>query len=281
MGKIIIEVKGLTKTYDGKRVVDNISFFVKKGEIFGLIGPNGAGKTTIIKILTTLVKPDEGEVFINGIDLLKYPQEIKKIIGVTPQENNLDRDLTVYETLLIYGKLHKVKDLKKEIEKMLKLMELWERKDSLVFTLSGGMQRRLVIARALLPDPPILFLDEPTVGLDPQIRKFIWEIIRKSKAKGKTIILTTHYIEEAESLCERVGIIHKGKLIAIGTPSELKEKLGRFVVEHINGDGRLIQWICKTEKEAYQLIQEKKIPLTIRHINLEDVFINLTGRKIR
>lgn len=281
MEKIIIEIKGLTKTYDGKRVVDNISFFVKRGEIFGLIGPNGAGKTTIIKILTTLVKPDEGEVFINGIDLLKYPQEIKKIIGVTPQENNLDRDLTVYETLLIYGKLHKVKDLKKEIEKMLKLMELWERKDSLVFTLSGGMQRRLVIARALLPDPPILFLDEPTVGLDPQIRKFIWEIIRRSKAKGKTIILTTHYIEEAESLCERVGIIHRGKLIAIGTPSELKEKLGRFVVEHINGDGRLIQWICKTEKEAYQLIQEKKIPLTIRHINLEDVFINLTGRKIR
>ncbi|MCS7279848.1 MAG: ABC transporter ATP-binding protein [Thermodesulfobacteriaceae bacterium] len=276
----MIEVKNLVKTYGGKRVVDGISFWVKKGEVFGLIGPNGAGKTTIIKILTTLVKPDEGEVFINGSNLFKEPQEIKKIIGVVPQENNLDRDLTVYENLLIYGMLHKVRDLKRKIEEVLNLVELWDRRNSLTSTLSGGMQRRLVIARAFLPDPPILFLDEPTVGLDPQIRKFIWELIRRSKAKGKTIILTTHYIEEAENLCERVGIIHKGKLMAIGTPLELKEGLGRFVVEHINGDGKLIQWIFKTEEEAYKLVQEKRIPVSIRRVNLEDVFINLTGKRI-
>lgn len=276
----MIEVKNLVKTYGGKRVVDGISFWVKKGEVFGLIGPNGAGKTTVIKILTTLVKPDEGEVFINGLNLFKEPQEIKKIIGVVPQENNLDRDLTVYENLLIYGMLHKVRDLRRKIEEVLNLVELWDRRNSLTSTLSGGMQRRLVIARAFLPDPPILFLDEPTVGLDPQMRKFIWELIRRSKAKGKTIILTTHYIEEAENLCERVGIIHRGKLLAIGTPLELKEGLGRFVVEHINGDGKLIQWIFKTEEEAYKLIQEKRIPVNIRRVNLEDVFINLTGKRI-
>lgn len=280
MKDFVIEAKNLVKTYGEKKALDGVSFSVRRGEIFGLIGPNGAGKTTTIKILTTLVKPDEGEVFINGFDLFKEPQEVKKIIGVVPQENNLDRDLTVYENLLIYGKLHKVKDLKRKIEEMLKLVELWERKNSLVSTLSGGMQRRLVIARAFLPNPPLLFLDEPTVGLDPQIRKFIWEIIRRSKVKGKTIILTTHYIEEAENLCDRIGIIHKGKIIAMGTPSELKEGLGRFVVEHINGDGKLFQWICKTEEEAYRLVQEKKIPVTVRKINLEDVFINLTGRKI-
>lgn len=280
MNNFVIEVKKLTKVYEKKIALENISFSVKRGEIFGLIGPNGAGKTTTIKILTTLVKPDEGEIYINGYDLLKEPYEIKKIIGVVPQENNLDRDLTVYENLLIYGKLHKVKDLKKKIEEFLKLVELWDRRNSMVSSLSGGMQRRLVIARALLSDPQILFLDEPTVGLDPQIRKFIWEIIRKGKVKGKTIILTTHYIEEAENLCDRVGIIHKGKLIAIGTPGELKEALGRFIVEHINGDGKLIQWVCKTEEEAYKLVRDQKLPVTVRRVNLEDVFINLTGRRM-
>lgn len=276
----IIEVENLTKSYENRKVVDGISFFVNKGEIFGLIGPNGAGKTTTIKILTTLVKPDSGKVLISGFNLLTQAQKIKKIIGVVPQENNLDKDLTVYENLLIYGLLHKVKNLKKRIEEVLKLVDLWERRDALVSSLSGGMQRRLVIARSFLPDPPILFLDEPTAGLDPQIRKFIWEIIRKNKAKGKTIILTTHYIEEAETLCDRVGIIHKGRLIALGTPAELKEKLGRLVVEHIDEEGKIFQHICKTEEEALQVLTKIKIPATIRPINLEDVFINLTGRKI-
>lgn len=276
----IIEVENLTKSYGNRKIVDGVSFFVNKGEIFGLIGPNGAGKTTTIKILTTLVKPDSGKVFISGFNLLTQAQKIKKIIGVVPQENNLDKDLTVYENLLIYGLLHKVKNLKKRIEEVLKLVDLWDRRDALVSSLSGGMQRRLVIARSFLPDPPILFLDEPTAGLDPQIRKFIWEIIRKNKAKGKTIILTTHYIEEAETLCDRVGIIHKGKLIALGTPAELKEKLGRLVVEHIDEEGKIFQHICKTEEEALQVLTKIKIPATIRPINLEDVFINLTGRKI-
>lgn len=276
----MIEVKGLVKTYAGKKVVDEVSFYIKKGEIFGILGPNGAGKTTIIKILTTLVKPDKGEALINGFDLFKEPQEIKKIIGVVPQENNLDRDLTIYENLVIYGMLHRVSGLKSKIEEVLRLVELWDRRDSLVSTLSGGMQRRLVLARAILTDPLILILDEPTVGLDPQIRRFLWEIIRRKKMCGRTILLTSHYIEEAENLCDRVGIIHQGKLIALGSPSELKDGLGRFVVEHINGDGKLIQWICKSKEEAYSLIHEKKIPLSIRAINLEDVFINLTGKRL-
>jgi len=276
----MIEVKGLVKSYGGKRVVDEVSFYIEKGGVFGILGPNGAGKTTIIKILTTLVKPDKGEVYINGFDLFREAREIKKIIGVVPQENNLDRDLTVYENLFIYGRLHKVKDLRSKIEEVLRLVELWERRDSLVSTLSGGMQRRLVLARALLTEPLVIILDEPTVGLDPQIRRFIWEIIRRKKVQGNTVLLTTHYIEEAESLCDRVGIIHKGKLIALGTPSALKEGLGRFVVEHINGDGKLIQWFCRTKEEAYKLIEEKEIPLSIRPLNLEDVFINLTGKRL-
>lgn len=276
----IIEVEGLVKTYGGKRVVDEVTFFVKEREIFGLIGPNGAGKTTTIKVLTTLIKPDSGKVLISGFDLLTQSQEIKKIIGVVPQENNLDRDLTVYENLLIYGLLHKVKDLRKRIEEVLKFVDLRERRDSLVSSLSGGMQRRLVIARAFLPDPPILFLDEPTVGLDPQIRRFIWELIRRGKARGKTIVLTTHYIEEAEALCDRVGIINEGRLIAIGTPLELKERLGKFVVEHIDEEGRIYQHICKTEEEALRIVTQIKIPATVRPVNLEDVFISLTGKRI-
>jgi ABC-2 type transport system ATP-binding protein len=277
----MIKVEGLVKHYGKIKAVDGISFEIKQGEIFGLLGPNGAGKTTTVKILTTLTKPDAGKCFINGFDVIKEPYEIRKFIGVVPQENNLDRDLTVYENLFIYGKLHKVKDLKVKIKNLLEMIGLWERKDTLVSKLSGGMQRRLLLARALLSDPKVLFLDEPSIGLDPQIRRHLWEIIKKAKAEGKTIFLTTHYIEEAEALCDRVGILSKGKLIALGAPSELKKSVGNFTVEYyIDKEGSIKLWMFKTKEEAYEFAKKNDLPLVIRETNLEDVFIKLTGERI-
>lgn len=273
-------VDAIAKHYNDLKVLDGVSFEVEKGEVFGLIGPNGAGKTTLIRVLTTLTKPDRGSAHVMGFDVVKEARKVKRLIGVVPQENNLDKELTVYENLLVYGMLHKVPRLRQRIEEILESLGLKERSDSLASSLSGGMQRRLVIARALLPDPPLLFLDEPTTGLDPQVRRAIWDIIRKGKAQGKTIVITTHYIEEAENLCDRVGIIHQGKLIAVGPPDELKGRLGEFVLEHIDAEGRLHQWFCNDKDEAYGLVKEKGIPMSVRRVNLEDVFIALTGRKI-
>lgn len=277
----VILTRAIAKSYNGLKALDGVSLEVERGEVFGLIGPNGAGKTTLIRILTTLTKPDEGFAYVMGFDVVKEPLRVKGVIGVVHQENNLDKELTVYENLLVYGFLHKVPRLRQKIEYLLEALGIKERKNSLVSSLSGGMQRRLILARALLPDPPILFLDEPTTGLDPQARRTIWDVIRKGKAQGKTIFITTHYIEEAESLCDRVAIIHEGKIIAMGTPDELKSRLGEFVLEHIDAKGRLHQWFCKDQEEAYGFVREKGIPLTIRKVNLEDVFIALTGRKMK
>lgn len=277
---LMIIVENIVKTYNGIHALRGVSFEVRRGEIFGLIGPNGAGKTTLIKVLTTLTRPDSGRALIGGVDVLRSKREVKSLIGVVPQENNLDRDLSVYENLLIYGMLHKVKDLRKRIKEVLEGVGLFERRSSLVQHLSGGMQRRLVLARALLPDPEVLFLDEPTTGLDPHMRRYIWELIKKAKNGGKTIILTTHYIEEAESLCDRVAIIHEGRIIALGTPRELKGRLGKYVVEGFDEEGRLLQWFCKEREEAYEVARGIGIPVTIREVNLEDFFISLTGRRI-
>jgi len=264
MSEGVIRVEGLVKEYKPIRAVDSVTFEVKKGEIFGLLGPNGAGKTTTIKILTTLTKPSSGKAFIMGIDVGEHPELVKLHIGVVPQENNLDRELTAYENMLIYGMLHNVKDLPSKMEDRLKMVDLWERRNEPVERLSGGMQRRLLIARALLPEPPILFLDEPTVGLDPQVRREIWDTIRRIKVQGRTILLTTHYIEEAEILCDRVGILSRGRLIALDTPKNLKAMVGEYVVEFSKKDGS-IEWV---------------ICVTIRKSNLEDVFIKLTGERI-
>lgn len=276
----MIEIRGLTKIYGKIKALDNVSFSIGRGEIYGLLGPNGAGKTTTIKILTTLSKPDSGKILIFGIDIVKTPEKIKSLISCVPQENNLDRELTVYENLLIYGMLHKIKDLKKKIEEALVRFDLIERRNSHVSELSGGMQKRLLFARALLSDPKILFLDEPTTGLDPQIRRQIWDIIRKAKMEGKTVILTTHYIEEADALCDRVGILSKGKLVAEGSPEGLKRSVGNFVLEKLDGNGTLTQHIFRTEEEAYERARIIGPPFTIRRSNLEDVFIKLTGERI-
>lgn len=276
----MIEVIGLTKNYGNIKAVNNVSFRIYKGEVFGLLGPNGAGKTTIIKILTTLSKPNSGTCLIDGFNVVENPFEIKKRIGVVPQENNLDRELTAYENLLIYGMLHGVKDIKNKIRESMEMVALWNRRDSVVSSFSGGMQRRLLLSRSLLTEPSILFLDEPSMGLDPQIRHHMWEVIRKTRIERRTVVITTHYIEEAEALCDRVGILSKGRLVALNSPVDLKSTVGEYVVESVNSDGKLVQHIYKSRDEAHRSAAESETPVTIRKSNLEDVFIKLTGERI-
>lgn len=276
----MIEVAGLTKHYGAVKAVENLSFTVERGSVFGLLGPNGAGKTTTIKILTTLSKPDGGKAVIAGHDVAKEPVAVKKLMGVMPQENNLDRELTAYENLLIYSMLYDVPDREARISSRLHLVDLWDRRDELLMRFSGGMQRRLLIARALLTEPMVLFLDEPTIGLDPQIRRQLWDIIRKTRIEGRTVVITTHYIEEAEELCDRVGILDKGSLIALDTPNNLKATVGEYVVEFVNEEGKLIQQMCKDREEANNLVLCTDCEVRIRKSNLEDVFIKLTGERI-
>ncbi|MFA5354482.1 MAG: ATP-binding cassette domain-containing protein [Thermodesulfovibrionales bacterium] len=276
----MIEIKGLTKSYGKVIAVNGVSLEIRDNEVFGLLGPNGAGKTTIIKMLTTLTRPDSGGCFIDGIDLAMDPQGVRRRIGVVPQENNLDRELTAWENLLIYGMLHKVKDKERKMEESLRMVDLWDRRDSVVSGFSGGMQRRLLLARALLPEPSILFLDEPSIGLDPQIRRQMWDVIRRTKIQGRTVLITTHYIEEAEALCDRVGVLARGRLIALDAPESLKATVGEYVVEYINDEGSLIQQITRDREEAHEIARQRSNGVTIRKSNLEDVFIKLTGERI-
>jgi ABC-2 type transport system ATP-binding protein len=276
----VIEVDALSKSYGPVKAVDGVSFAIPDGEVFGLLGPNGAGKTTIIKMLTTLTKPDGGRCRIDGIDVVSQPIEVKKLIGVVPQENNLDRELTAYENLYIYSLFHNVEDREEKIDEALRIVGLRERRDSLAHHFSGGMQRRLLLARALLPDPKVLFLDEPSIGLDPQIRRQMWDVIRKTRIEGRTVVLTTHYIEEAESLCDRVGILAKGRLVVLDTPAQLKACVGEYIVELIDQEGKLVQQICKTREEAHEVAKGMSDGVTVRKSNLEDVFIKLTGERI-
>jgi ABC-2 type transport system ATP-binding protein len=242
----IIEVKNLTKKFGKFSAVDNISFEVKTGEIFAFLGPNGAGKTTTIKMLTTLLHPTKGTINLNGIDPTIDAHGVRQSFGIVFQDPSLDDELTAYENLSFHAILYKVSAplRKKRISELLHFVELWDRKDNLVKTFSGGMKRRLEIARGLLHHPKIFFLDEPTLGLDPQTRNHIWEYIEKLNRKEKiTVFFTTHYMEEAQKHAEMVAIIDHGKIIDKGTPNELIKKSGKK--------------------------------------NLEDAFIKFTGRKIR
>jgi ABC-2 type transport system ATP-binding protein len=276
----MIEIDRIRKSFGTVLAVDDVSFSVAPGEVFGLLGPNGAGKTTIVKMATVLTRPDSGCCRIGGTDVTKDPLAIKKRIGVVPQANNLDRELTAYENLLIYGMLHRVSHLRHKIVGALKTVELWDRRDSVVQGFSGGMQRRLLLARALLPEPEALFLDEPSIGLDPQIRAQLWEIIRKIRIDGRTVLLTTHYIQEAEALCDRVGVLAKGRLIALDTPDNLRRRVGEYVVESIDGDGKLRQSFCRTREEADCTASVAYPSIRVRATSLEDAFIDLTKEKV-
>ncbi len=219
----MIELIDVEKIFGTVRAVDKVSFKIKRGEIFGLLGKNGAGKTTTIKMLTLQLKPTAGEIFFEGRSIDGNEIFIKSLLGVVPQHLNFDQDLTVEENLELHGRLHHLKKSARleRIDELLKFVELAEVRKSFVRELSGGMKRRLLIIRALIHRPQILFLDEPTVALDPQVRRKIWELIKSLKAQGITILLTTHYIEEAESLCDRVAILNRGKLVALDATKNL------------------------------------------------------------
>jgi ABC-2 type transport system ATP-binding protein len=242
----IIKVKKLVKKFGDFTAVDGVSFEVKKGEMFAFLGPNGAGKSTTIKMLTTLLNPTSGEISIDGVNPRKNKNKARKTFGIVFQDPSLDDDLTAYENLEFHAVFYGVpeKERKDRIEKMLKFVELWERKDSLVKTFSGGMKRRLEIARGLIHHPKILFLDEPTVGLDPQTRNHLWKFIKEMNREEKmTVFLTTHYMEEAEDVADRIAIMDHGKIIERGTAGEIKKKT--------------------------------------KSKNLEDAFLKLTGHAIR
>lgn len=223
----IVKVINLTKKFNGFTAVDNVSFEVKKGEIFAFLGPNGAGKTTTIRMLTTLLRPTAGKIKINGYDPEKDQDKVRCSFGIVFQDPSLDEELTAYENMELHGVLYKLpKEIRKErIEELLKFVELWERRNSLVKTYSGGMRRRLEIARGFIHHPQILFLDEPTIGLDPQTRNHIWTYIQNlNKTEKITVFMTTQYIEEAEKVADCVAVIDDGKIVANGTPAEIKKK---------------------------------------------------------
>ncbi len=230
----IIETDGLTKKFDNLTAVDHVTFSVEEGEIFGFLGPNGAGKTTTINMLTTMLKPTDGRAIVGGHDIVKNSADVRRSIGVVPQEYTADEDLTGYENIILCADLYGIdRSVSKERAKELfALVKLEDAKDRKVKTYSGGMRRRLELACGLVNHPKLLFLDEPTLGLDIQTRQATWDYIRTLKREyGMSLFLTTHYREEADSLCDRVAIIDLGKIVRIGTPKELKESLGGDVIE--------------------------------------------------
>lgn len=220
----MIEVKNLTKQFGTLKAVDDVSFKVESGERFALLGPNGAGKSTTIKILTTLIRPTSGQLVVSGHDVVRNKDKVRSSFGIVFQDLSLDNDLTAHENMQLHAALYSVpvKNLKNRIRELLELVELYDRRDSYVKTFSGGMKRRLEIARGLLHHPKVLFLDEPTVGLDAQTRNLLWDYVNKlSKENNMTILFTTHYLEEAEVNADKIAIIDHGKLITIGTPSDI------------------------------------------------------------
>ena len=230
----MIKVNNLTKKFGDFTAVDNISFEVNESEIFAFLGPNGAGKSTTIKMLTTLLQPTGGALILNGRDPVRHPDETRRSFGIVFQDPSLDDDLTAWENMELHGVLYDVpnKIRKERSEELVKFVDLWDRKDSVVKEFSGGMKRRLEIARGLLHHPKIIFLDEPTLGLDPQTRNSVWTYLRElNKSEGTTIFFTTHYMEEAERIAQRIAVIDHGKIISIGTSEELKRQTNTATLE--------------------------------------------------
>lgn len=302
----IIYVKNLKKSFGRIKAVDEVSFDVKEGEIFGLLGPNGAGKSTIIKILVTIIKKDAGVAVINGYDVEKQQNLVRKSVGIIFQDPSLDERLNAWENLYFHSKFYHVpvKEITGRINKALDFMSLSERKKDLVINFSGGMKRRLEIARGILHTPKILFLDEPTIGLDPQTRKLIWQYLLNLRDKQKlTIFLTTHYMEEAE-ICDRIAIIDYGKIIAFDTPENLKKSIKNDTITLITDDNKEFSKLIKDKfnlestfsngtleipvsegktflPKLFEMAGGRIISADIKKPTIEDVFINLTGRKIR
>ena len=276
-------LQNVHKVYNNTVVVNDLSLTIQSGEIFGLLGPNGAGKSTTIRMLTTLTQPTQGDIVVAGCDVVRQAGGVKQQIGVVLQQTSVDADLTVWENMEFHGRMHHIPQpqRKEAISRWLDYVELVDKRDALVKTLSGGMKRRLQIARALLHEPQILFLDEPTVGLDPQTRRRLWEIIKGLNQQGMTILLTTHYMEEVEYLCDRIGIMDTGNLIETGTLPELKQRHGEGLLMRQDGDRWDYQFFPTVqEAEQYLTQQENKTGLLVRSSNLEDIFVELTGHNL-
>lgn len=277
----MIEINDVSKMFGEFAAVDNVNLKIQDGEFLGLLGPNGAGKTTIIKMLTGLLKPTTGTIYVDGEKMSRNNMKIKKRIGVVPQYTNLDKELTAYENLIFAAKLFKIKDCKNKIEELLTFMELEKHKNKKAMNLSGGMERRLMIAKALINDPDIIFLDEPTVGIDLNGRRKIWDILKGMKAMGKTVLFTTHYIEEADYLCNQVCLINNGRVFKKETPEKLKNDLGIYTVEYFDSEMKTNYEYFKDKDGAEKYISSiEYVSYTIRKTTLEDVFYNFTNRKV-
>lgn len=288
---VAVSLQNVGKTFTQAPVVNNLSFEIQAGEMFGLLGPNGAGKSTTIRMITTLTRPSQGQITVAGYDVVRQPLQVRQRIGVVLQQISVDSDLTVWENMEFHGRLHHIPHPRRQqdIDRWLDYVELSDRRDDAAKTLSGGMKRRLQIARALLHSPDILFLDEPTVGLDPQTRRRLWEIIRDLNKQGVTMLLTTHYMDEVEYLCDRIGIMDSGSLIELGTLSEFRHKHGEGLVMKQLGDPQGIsgaaRWDYKffptlNEANTYLAQQPDKTGMMVRPSNLEDIFVELTGRNL-
>ena len=279
---MIIEISGLTKRYGRVAALDELNLAVEEGGIFAFLGPNGAGKTTTIRILNGLTRHDAGEVRIAGADIGREPERIKKLCGMASQNMNLDGELTVRQNLNFHGRLYGLSgaERREAAERLLDYVEMSDRADSPVKGLSGGLKRRLTVARALMHRPRILFLDEPTAGLDPAIRRRVWNLIKKVRKDGVTVFLTTHYIEEAEILADRVGFVDGGKLAAEGAPDRLTARFGRWAVDRYGEDDMETQCFASRE-EADRYARELGREATLRRVNLEDAFLALTGRRVQ
>jgi ABC-2 type transport system ATP-binding protein len=314
-GTPIIETVDLTKTYSGTdfRAVDGLNLRVESGEVFGLLGPNGAGKTTTIGVLTTRVIPTGGQALIGGIDVVAHPTLVKQMIGVVSQQNTLDRLLTPFENLYWHGRLFGMgaKESRQTAEDLLERFQLTRFAKASVYALSGGMAQRLMVARAIFHRPAVLFLDEPTAGLDPQGRLALWDLLEGLNADGQTIMLTTHYMEEADKLCDRLAIMDHGKILALGTPTDLKRSVGADTVVTVKsaGDPDELTTVFKARLEG--LTKTRSLPdgvelqirgadrlvprvveaaeaggfsladLSVAEPTLETVFIGLTGKELR
>lgn len=299
----IIVAQDLEKRFEDLVAVDRISFRVREGEVFGFLGPNGAGKTTTMKMIQCISPKSGGTLEVFGMDVDTHRRQIKSRLGVVPQENNLDPDFSAYRNLLVYARYFGIpkREAEQRAKDLLAFMQLEEKRDVLIDNLSGGMKRRLIIARALVNEPELLILDEPTIGLDPQARHLIWEKLRSLRAEGNTLVLTTHYLDEAERLCDRLVIMDHGKILVEGAPADLiREHAGVDVVEvertekvvarleelGLNYDlaGDVVQVFTERPNDVARELLEvcrHEAAVTVRPATLEDVFLRLTGRSLR
>lgn len=307
----IVKTHDLTKVFNGRKAVDHLNLEIKEGELFGLLGPNGAGKSTTVVMLSTVLQPTEGTAIVGDHDVQKQPKEVREIIGVVTQDVGLYDDLTAAENLAYFGRLHGVEGgkLRKRVDELLDLVQLKDRAKSRVKTFSGGMKHRLNLAVGLIHEPKILFLDEPTTGLDPAARLSVWELIKRFQAEGITILLTTHYMEEADYLCDRVAIMDQGRIVALDTPAKLKRSIGKLEVIEVKARVpeklaaelhglRKVEKVESTSEGLRLLTPEADVilsqvvksltdggvridSLNIVQPTLEDVFIKLTGRALR